>query len=158
MELVETNFPQTPSDLEAFWMPFTANQQFKAQPRLLVAAKGMYYTTDDGRQIVDGTAGLWCVNAGHSRQEIAKAVQDQVTRLDFAPTFQMGHPGAFELATRLVELLPGELNRVFFTNSTNRDSAKIHTMIATFSANQTLTRSFTFEPMIGDRNFQSCVY
>ena len=117
MELVETNFPQTPSDLEAFWMPFTANQQFKAQPRLLVAAKGMYYTTDDGRQIVDGTAGLWCVNAGHSRQEIAKAVQDQVTRLDFAPTFQMGHPGAFELATRLVELLPGELNRVFFTNS-----------------------------------------
>ncbi len=118
MELVEKNsFNQTPSDLEAFWMPFTANRQFKAQPRLLVSAQGMYYTTSDGRQLLDGTAGLWCVNAGHSRQEIAAAVQDQVTRLDFAPTFQMGHPGAFELATRLIELVPSELNRVFFTNS-----------------------------------------
>lgn len=118
MELVEKNaFNQTPSDLEAFWMPFTANRQFKAQPRLLVSAQGMYYTTSDGRQVLDGTAGLWCVNAGHSRQEIAAAVQDQVTRLDFAPTFQMGHPGAFELATRLTELVPSELNRVFFTNS-----------------------------------------
>lgn len=88
-----------PADLEAFWMPFTANHQFKAQPRLLVAAEGMDYTTHDRRHILDGTAGLWCVAAGHGWQEIAAAVRDQVTRLDFAPTFQIGHPGAFELAT-----------------------------------------------------------
>lgn len=118
MELIKTNsFNQTASDLEAFWMPFTANRQFKAAPRLLVAAQGMYYTSDDGRNILDGTAGLWCVAAGHSRQEIAAAVQAQVTHLDFAPTFQMGHPGAFELATKLVELLPSNLNHIFFTNS-----------------------------------------
>ncbi|MDV2992658.1 MAG: Beta-alanine--pyruvate aminotransferase [Chroococcidiopsis sp. SAG 2025] len=115
MELATTNLPS--SDLDAFWMPFTANRQFKASPRLLVAAEGMYYTTADGRQIIDGTAGLWCVNAGHGRREIADAVQKQVMQLDFAPTFQMGHPAPFELATRLVELLPGDLNRVFFTNS-----------------------------------------
>ncbi len=108
---------QSLGDLDAFWMPFTANRQFKAQPRMLVAAEGMYYTTDDNRQLLDGTAGLWCVNAGHGRQEIAAAVQAQVSRLDFAPTFQMGHPGAFDLANRLVKLLPGDLNRVFFTNS-----------------------------------------
>nr|WP_246841483.1 aspartate aminotransferase family protein [Chroococcidiopsis sp. TS-821] len=106
-----------PSNLEAFWMPFTANRQFKAQPRFLVAAEGMYYTSDDGRQILDGTGGLWCVNAGHSRKEIAAAVADQITRLDFAPAFQMGHPVAFEFANRLTELLPGDLNHVFFTNS-----------------------------------------
>ena len=110
-----TNLPS--NDLDAFWMPFTANRQFKANPRLLVAAEGMYYTTADGRRIIDGTAGLWCVNAGHGRREIADAVQKQVMQLDFAPTFQMGHPAPFELATRLVELLPGDLNRVFFTNS-----------------------------------------
>jgi beta-alanine--pyruvate transaminase len=115
MDLATTNLPS--SDLDAFWMPFTANRQFKASPRLLVAAEGMYYTTADGRQIIDGTAGLWCVNAGHGRQEIADAVQKQVMQLDFAPTFQMGHPGPFALATQLVELLPGDLNRVFFTNS-----------------------------------------
>jgi len=115
MELATTNLPN--SSLDAFWMPFTANRQFKANPRLLVAAEGMYYTTADGRQIIDGTAGLWCVNAGHGRSEIADAVQKQVMHLDFAPTFQMGHPAPFELATRLVELLPGDLNRVFFTNS-----------------------------------------
>jgi beta-alanine--pyruvate transaminase len=108
---------KTPSNLEAFWMPFTANRQFKVQPRLLVAAEGMYYTSDDGRQILDGTGGLWCVNAGHSRKEIAAAVADQITRLDFAPAFQMGHPAAFEFANRLIELLPGDLNHVFFTNS-----------------------------------------
>ncbi len=117
-ESVETTpLGETLSDLEAFWMPFTANRQFKAQPRLLVAAEGMYYTSADGRQILDGTAGLWCVNAGHSRREIAEAVKAQVLRLDFAPTFQMGHPNAFELATRLVALLPSDLNYVFFTNS-----------------------------------------
>ena len=117
-ESVETTpLSETLSDLEAFWMPFTANRQFKAQPRLLVAAEGMYYTSADGRQILDGTAGLWCVNAGHGRPEIAEAVKAQLLRLDFAPTFQMGHPDAFKLATRLVALLPSDLNYVFFTNS-----------------------------------------
>ncbi len=103
--------------LEAFWMPFTANRQFKSHPRVMVSAQGMHYTSEDGRQILDGTAGLWCVNAGHSRPEIAEAVQKQVMTLDFSPTFQMAHPGAFQLADRLSKMLPGDLNRVFFANS-----------------------------------------
>jgi beta-alanine--pyruvate transaminase len=98
-------------------MPFTANRQFKAHPRLLASAKGMHYTTTDGRQILDGTAGLWCVNAGHCRDKITRAVQEKVAELDFAPTFQMGHPDAFELANRLAALMPGKLNHVFYTNS-----------------------------------------
>ena len=106
-----------PPDLEAFWMPFTANRQFKAKPRLMVAAQGMYYTTDDGRQVLDGTAGLWCVNAGHGRQEIVQAVATQMSQLDYAPAFQMGHPIAFETATRLAKMFPGDLNHVFFANS-----------------------------------------
>ena len=103
--------------LEAYWMPFTANRQFKAKPRLLVAAKDMHFTTADGRQVLDGTAGLWCVNAGHGREKIAEAVSKQITRLDYAPGFQMGHPGAFELAERLAGMMPGDLDHVFFTNS-----------------------------------------
>jgi beta-alanine--pyruvate transaminase len=103
--------------LDAFWMPFTANRQFKAAPRLLAAAEGMYYTTDDGRRILDGTAGLWCVNAGHGRREIAEAVGAQLSTMEFAPTFQMGHPLAFEFAERLAALAPGGLDRIFFTNS-----------------------------------------
>ncbi len=106
-----------PDSLDAFWMPFTANRQFKADPRLFVAAKGMHYTTHDGRQVLDGTAGLWCVNAGHGREPIAAAVHQQMMTLDFGPTFQMGHPGPFILAERLTEMLPGDLNRVFFANS-----------------------------------------
>jgi beta-alanine--pyruvate transaminase len=106
-----------PMPLETFWMPFTANRQFKAQPRLLAAAKDMHYTAVDGRSILDATAGLWCVNAGHCRESIARAIADQAQQLDYAPTFQMGHPLPFQLADRLVELLPGDLNRVFFTNS-----------------------------------------
>ncbi|WP_449411557.1 aminotransferase class III-fold pyridoxal phosphate-dependent enzyme [Methylobacterium komagatae] len=106
----------TPS-LDAFWMPFTANRQFKAAPRLLVSAQGMHYTADDGRTVLDGTAGLWCVNAGHGRRNIASAVERQLSTLDFAPTFQMGHPIAFEFAERLAEVAPGGLDRVFFTNS-----------------------------------------
>ncbi|MBF2097556.1 MAG: aspartate aminotransferase family protein [Gloeomargaritaceae cyanobacterium C42_A2020_066] len=98
-------------------MPFTANRQFKAAPRMLVAAQGMYYTSEDGRAILDGTAGLWCVNAGHGRPEIAEAVKHQVLQLDFAPTFQMGHPGPFALAEALVQMVPGDLNHVFFANS-----------------------------------------
>lgn len=105
------------SDLSSLWMPFTANRQYKAAPRMLVAAKGMYYTTDDGRQILDGTAGLWCVNAGHCRDEIAQAVAHQVATLDFAPTFQMGHPLAFAAAAKVAELTPPGLDRIFFTNS-----------------------------------------
>jgi beta-alanine--pyruvate transaminase len=104
-------------DLSAYWMPFTANRQFKANPRILAGAKGMHYTAADGRQILDGTAGLWCVNAGHGRPEIAQAVERQLHTLDYAPAFQMGHPGAFELAARLVRLTLSGLDRVFFVNS-----------------------------------------
>ncbi len=104
-------------DLAAFWMPFTPNQQFKKAPRLLAEAKGMYYKTPDGREILDGVAGLWCVAAGHCREEIVRAVQDQAARMDFAPTFNMGHPVAFEAANRLAAITPPGLNRIFFTNS-----------------------------------------
>src|ERR1700742_3241157 len=85
-----------PNDLESYWMPFTANRQFKAAPRLMASANGMYYRSIDGREILDGTAGLWCVNAGHARREIAEAVHRQVLTLDYAPAFQMGHPAVFE--------------------------------------------------------------
>lgn len=117
----ELTHPVSPSeahtDLEAFWMPFTANRQFKTKPRLMVSAKDMHFTTEDGRQVLDGTAGLWCVNAGHCRPKIIEAVTKQVATLDFAPTFQMGHPGPFQLAERLVDMLPGDLDHVFFANS-----------------------------------------
>ena len=101
----------------AFWMPYTANRQFKAAPRLLARAEGMYYWTTDGREILDGQAGLWCVNAGHCRPKIVAAVQRQVAQMDFAPTFQMGHPIAFEFADRLARIAPERFSRVFFTNS-----------------------------------------
>ncbi len=104
-------------DLSAYWMPFTANRQFKANPRIFVAAEGMHYTASDGRKVLDGTAGLWCVNAGHGRREIAEAVERQVRTLDYSPAFQMGHPGAFELAARVARLAPAGLDRVFFGNS-----------------------------------------
>jgi len=107
----------TPSDMSAFWMPFTANQQFKAAPRILKSAEGMYYHSEDGRKILDGTAGLWCCNAGHGRREIAEAVSQQISHLDFAPTFQMGHPLPFELANQLVEIAPQGFGQVFYTNS-----------------------------------------
>jgi beta-alanine--pyruvate transaminase len=106
----------TPS-LDAFWMPFTANRLFKAHPRLLSRAEGMHYWTEDGRRVLDGAAGLWCVNAGHGRREITEAVAKQLAELDYAPSFQMGHSAAFELATRLVEIAPGDLDHVFFVNS-----------------------------------------
>jgi len=107
----------TREQLEAFWMPFTANRQFKNQPRLLARAEGMHYWTDDGRRILDAVAGLWCVNAGHCRAEITAAVSHQIGSMEYAPPFQMGHPAAFELANTLVEILPGDLDHVFFTNS-----------------------------------------
>jgi beta-alanine--pyruvate transaminase len=105
---------RAPNNLESFWMPFTANRSFKAAPRLYASAKGMYYTTVDGRQVLDGTAGLWCVNAGHCHPKIVQAIQDQAAEMDYAPSFQMGHPKAFELASRVAQLLPGDLDHVFF--------------------------------------------
>jgi beta-alanine--pyruvate transaminase len=107
----------TINSLDALWMPFTANRQYKAAPRLLVAAKDMHYTSHDGRQILDSTAGLWCVNAGHCRPRIVEAIQRQAASMDFAPTFQMGHPLAFEAAQRIAAMMPEGLDHVFFTNS-----------------------------------------
>ena len=106
-----------PNNLDAYWMPFTANRAFKQAPRMLARAEGMYYYTNDNREVLDGTAGLWCVNAGHGRREIVEAIQKQAAVLDFAPSFQMGHPVAFQAAARLAEILPPPLDRVFFTNS-----------------------------------------
>ena len=107
----------SPNNLEAYWMPFTANRQFKSAPRLFVSAEGMFYRTREGREVLDAAAGLWCVNAGHCRKEIAAAVQAQVATLDYAPAFQMGHPAAFELAARVSALAPGDMDHVFFVNS-----------------------------------------
>jgi beta-alanine--pyruvate transaminase len=101
----------------AFLMPFSMNRRFKKAPRLVARAEGMYYYTPEGRKLIDGTSGLWCVNAGHCREKIVQAVQRQVATLDFAPAFQMGHPLAFEFAERIAQLAPGDLKRVFFTNS-----------------------------------------
>ncbi len=102
---------------DSFWMPFTANRQFKESPRLFASAEGMHYTTVDGRKVIDGSAGLWCVNAGHGRRQIAAAVEKQLMGLDFAPSFQMGHPIAFDFAERLAAIAPKNLDRIFFTNS-----------------------------------------
>jgi len=110
-EHVKTN------DLTAFWMPFTANRQFKKAPRLFVAADRMHYTTDDGRRVLDGTAGLWCCNAGHNRPRIVEAIRAQAGVLDYAPAFQMSHPKAFEFAAKLTNLAPAGFDHVFFTNS-----------------------------------------
>jgi beta-alanine--pyruvate transaminase len=104
-------------DLDAYWMPFTANRQFKKAPRLLAKSEGMYYWDDKGRQILDGVAGLWCVNAGHAQPKIVQAIQDQAATLDFAPPFQMAHPKAFELAERVAQIAPAGMSKVFFTNS-----------------------------------------
>ena len=103
--------------MDAFWMPFTASRQFKQAPRMLAKAAGMHYWTPEGRQILDGIAGLWCVNAGHARPKIVQAIAAQAAEMDFCPPFNMAHPKAFELAERLVKLSPAGLNKVFFTNS-----------------------------------------
>jgi beta-alanine--pyruvate transaminase len=107
----------TALEASAFWMPYTANRQFKKAPRMLARAEGMYYWTTDGRQLLDGQAGLWCVNAGHCRPKIVAAVKKQVEQMDFAPTFNMGHPIAFEFAERLAQIAPPGFSKVFFTNS-----------------------------------------
>ena len=107
----------TQEQMKSFWMPFTSNRQFKSAPRLLSRAEGMYYYTPEGREILDGTAGLWCVNAGHCRKPIVDAIAQAAASLDFAPTFQLGHPLAFELATRLTALAGKPFSQVFFCNS-----------------------------------------
>jgi beta-alanine--pyruvate transaminase len=104
-------------NLDHYWLPFTANRQFKSMPRLFKAAKGNHYTTIDDRTLLDGTAGLWCVAAGHGREEIASAVAHQLRTLDYAPAFQNSHPLAFEAAERLAQFMPSGLDRIFFTNS-----------------------------------------
>ena len=103
--------------LEPFWMPFTANRQFKAAPRILVSARDMHFVAEDGRRILDGTAGLWCVNAGHCRPRIVEAIQRQAATLDYSPLFQMGHPGEFRAAALVAQLAPEGLDHVFFSNS-----------------------------------------
>jgi beta-alanine--pyruvate transaminase len=118
MEKIMSNrLNSTPNDLRAFWMPFTANRQYKKEPRLFVGAKDMHYTTHDGRQVLDGTAGLWCVNAGHCRPLITEAIREQAGELDYAPAFQLGHPKAFELANRLIDIAPDNMAHVLYTNS-----------------------------------------
>ena len=104
-------------DLDAYWMPFTANRQFKKAPRMLVRSSGMHYWDDKGRQILDGVAGLWCVNAGHARPKIVQAIQAQAAEMDFAPPFQMAHPKAFELAQAVAKVAPAGMGKGFFTNS-----------------------------------------
>lgn len=111
------NDASSPNDLSSWWMPFTANRSFKQAPRMISRAKDMYYYTPDGRPVIDGSAGLWCCNAGHNRDPIVSAIQAQAAELDFSPTFQFGHPKAFTLASRISELAPGDLNHVFFCNS-----------------------------------------
>lgn len=105
------------NDLSSFWMPFTANRAFKARPRMIARAKDMHYFTPEGRAIIDGTAGLWCSNAGHAREPIVRAIQKQAEELDFAPSFQFAHPKAFELASRIAALAPAGMDHVFFCNS-----------------------------------------
>ena len=106
-----------PNDLQSFWLPFTPNRAFKRAPRLIARAKDMHYFTPDGRAVLDGTAGLWCTNAGHNRDPIVAAIARQAEELDYAPAFQFAHPKAFELASRVAALAPADLDRVFFCNS-----------------------------------------
>jgi len=106
-----------PNDLDAFWMPFTPNRRFKAQPRMLASAQGMHYRTPDGRQVLDATSGLWCVNAGHNPPRIVEAIRRQAGEMDYAPSFNLGHPAAFAFASRLAQITPPGLDRIFFTNS-----------------------------------------
>jgi beta-alanine--pyruvate transaminase len=112
-----TSQSAAPNDLEAFWLPFSANRAFKKNPRMISGAKDMHYITPEGRHVLDGVAGLWCCNAGHNRKPIVEAIQKQAAELDFSPTFQFGHPKAFQLASRIAAMAPGDLDHVFFTNS-----------------------------------------
>lgn len=115
--MLDTPASDAPNDLESFWMPFTDNRYFKANPRMLASASGMYYATPEGRRVLDGTAGLWCVNAGHGRETITAAIREQAGKLDFAPNFQLGHPLAFQVAARIGAIMPANIDRIFFANS-----------------------------------------
>lgn len=115
--VLPVNFDAAPNNLEPFWMPFTWNRQFKQDPMLIASAKGMYYQTVAGAQLLDGTAGLWCCNAGHRRERIVQAIQQTAEHLDYAPSFQIGHPLPFELAARMTAMVPGDYDHVFFCNS-----------------------------------------
>lgn len=117
MTLLSDQLHLHPEQLDAYWMPFTANRHFKSAPRMLARAEGMHFWTDDGRQVLDAVSGLWCCNAGHNRAPIVEAIQKQAGVLDFAPPFQMAHPLAFELANRIAALAPEGLDHVFYCNS-----------------------------------------
>ncbi len=117
MALSTSQTVNVPNDLEPFWVPFTPNRAFKARPRLVAGAKDMHYVTADGRKLIDGSAGLWCTNAGHNRDPIVQAIQAQAAEMDYAPAFQFSHPKAFELASRVAALAPDDLDHVFFCNS-----------------------------------------
>jgi beta-alanine--pyruvate transaminase len=117
MQAAEATGSTLPASMAAYWMPFTANRQFKKAPRLLAKAQGMHYTDVAGREVLDAVAGLWCVNAGHGRPRIVQAIQQQAAEMDFAPPFQMAHPKAFELAERVAQIAPAGMGKVFFTNS-----------------------------------------
>jgi beta-alanine--pyruvate transaminase len=117
MTLLSDQLKLHPDQLDAYWMPFTANRQFKAAPRMMAKAEGMHYWTPEGRRILDGFSGLWCCNAGHNRKPIVEAIQKQAATMDYAPAFQMGHPLAFELANRVAKLAPPGMDKVFFCNS-----------------------------------------
>ena len=107
----------TQAQLDAHWMPFTGNREFKRDPRIITAAEGNYYTDAEGRKIFDGLSGLWTCGAGHCRPEIAEAVSQQIKQLDYSPAFQFGHPKSFQLAERITQFMPEGINRVFFTGS-----------------------------------------
>jgi len=113
----QSNHGISQAQLDAHWMAFTGNRNFKKDPRIIVSAEGNYYTDADGRKIFDGLSGLWCCGAGHSRPEITEAVSKQIKQLDYAPAFQFGHPKAFQLAEKIVEFMPKGINRVFYTGS-----------------------------------------
>ncbi|HEY4345086.1 MAG TPA: aspartate aminotransferase family protein [Parvibaculum sp.] len=132
----------TPNDLESNWLPFTPNRQFKREPRMLTRAKDIYYYKPDGTEVLDATAGLWCCNAGHCRDDIVKAIQTQAGELDFAPSFQFGHPKAFELASRVASLMPGDLDHVLFCNSgSEADDTALKIAIAYHRANGEASRT-----------------
>ncbi len=117
MSLAARPVASAPNDLQAFWVPFTPNRAFKKAPRLIARAKDMHYYTTDGKAVLDGSAGMWCCNAGHNRRPIVEAIQQQAEELDYPPAFQFSHPKAFELASRIAALAPGDLDHVFFCNS-----------------------------------------
>jgi beta-alanine--pyruvate transaminase len=117
MNKPDKSWDASPNNLESFWMGFTPNRAFKQRPRMIARAKDMHYFDMNGRAVLDGSAGLWCTNAGHCREPIVKAIQQSAAELDFAPTFQFGHPKVFELASRLTTMAPGDLNYAFFCNS-----------------------------------------